>query len=398
MKHIDRRSAPRRFTNAQIAGIALASAAAIGLLGFGATQLINPTSFVRQQISRSQVGKTDNIKLTDAQVTKLTDQLVGESLEFFSTDVMTDFIEKAVEATLDEDTINDAVLDVITTSGLELSDAQKDAIAKQVRQNVEASWLAIQADNDGFTDGQVAYLTQLISENIANELSNYTLTTDDDYTLSANDVTDSVVTEVLERLFPDNPDIAKEYGSGGKILTEDDLAEILGSLDTASMDKLKNQLKSGSGSELEKAGNQIPGDSVWEKLGSIYQQMTENGETVTDAANTVAQEAAARQELATSLKDTLNTNVSNVNAAIDRLQASMTSGDAANAASITTAKSDLQSSIDTLRTSLSGSVATLSSDTRSSISAMQAKVVSLEQTVSETATAAGLETLKSWYL
>lgn len=399
MKFKDKRSAPRRFTNAQIAGIAVASAVGIGLLGFGATQIINPTSFVRQQFSGTVTDKTGGIKLTDAQVTKLTDQLVGESLEFFSTDVMTDFIEKAVDTTLDEDTIKDAVLDVVETSGLELSDAQKDAIAKQVRQNVEACWLAIQTDSEGFTDGQVAYLTQLISENIANELNDYTLTSDDNYNISSKETVNSVVKEVLERLFPDNPDISKEYGSGGKILTEDDLAEILGSLDSASLEGLKNQLKAGSGSELEKTANEIPGDSVWEKLGSIFQQMNDNNKTVTDAANTVAQEAAARQELATSLKDTLNTNVSNVNAALDRMQSAITSGDSANASSIASAQTQLQSSVDALRLSLSGSMATLSSDTRSSISTMQAKVTALEQTVAGSgngmATSADLEAAKT---
>lgn len=65
MKHKDKRNATPRFTNAQIAGIALTGTTTIGLLGIGATQLNNPTSFVRQRISSSAV-KTTGVVLTNA--------------------------------------------------------------------------------------------------------------------------------------------------------------------------------------------------------------------------------------------------------------------------------------------------------------------------------------------
>ena len=192
-----RKNASRRFTNAQIAGIAVGSVLLIGALSFLGYQTLNPTSFVRQQIVGLDNGHGRNIILSDAQLAKLSGQLVDESADFFATDVMADFIERAVDATLDEDTIKSAVYDVVVTSGMDLSDTQKDAIAKQVRQNVEASWLAIMADNEGFSDDQLAFLTTLISERIAAELGNYTITTSDDYELASDDVTQSFVTEVL---------------------------------------------------------------------------------------------------------------------------------------------------------------------------------------------------------
>lgn len=360
----------QRFTLAQIVGIACGSAALIGAVGFLMYQTLSPTSYIHQ-VKHDRIESDADFVLTDTQVRKLSDQVVKDSIEVLSTDVLADFINQAVDATLDKTTIETAINDVLASGDVSLTDAQKNEIAAQVRQNVEASWLALTTENGGFSEDQLSYLITLISNEISKYLSDQSITNMSDYSVSPDDIQESIITAVLERLFPDNPEIADGYASPGRILTEEDLAKLLGGLDASSLQELLKQIRSKNGSALESEADAISGNTVWAKLGTLWKKVRKNTDNITKTNTAVAEEALSRA----ALKEDIDANIKSVNDAITKLQKALNSYKDPEIAAI---KAQLEQAISALNTTLSANISSVSKETKDSISTIQMQITALQ--------------------
>lgn len=364
--------APRRLTNAQIAGIACGSAVLIGASGFFVCRQVIPSVFPGK-LSHNGFSQTADYVLTDTQVRKLSDQVVQDSMEVLSTDILADFIDQAVNATLDSETLETAVSEVLAQGDVTLTDAQQKEIAEQVRKNVEAVWLSLTASGDTFTDDQISFITNLVASEISDVLSNYTLTSNDDIAVSQEESQEAIIKTVLETLFPDNPEFAEGYAAPGKILTEDDIKSILTQLDASSIQELRNMIRSDKGSSLENTADSISGSTVFAKLGSLYKTMEKNAKS-SEKAIATAEDAISRA----ALKDSVDADIRNINNSITQLQSTLKSN---NASDIASAKTQLEQSLAALNTTLSSNIANVSSESRSSIASMRDQINALQTTV-----------------
>ena len=376
MKLRKNQTGPRRFTTAQIAGIACGSAVVIGAVGFFSYQTLSPTSYIRQ-MTHSGISSGADLILTDTQVRKLSDQVIQNSMEVLSSDVLADFINRAVDATLDKTTIENAINDVLAQGDVALTDAQKKAIAAQVRQNVEASWLAVTGDTEGFTEDQISYLTNMIAQEITNELSNYTVTSTGDVAASQSSSQEAIIKEVINRLFPDHPEYADGYATPSHVLTEDDIADLLKKLDATSLQELRNQIRSQNGTTQESTADAIAGNTIYGKLGTLQNEIKKNTKSASKANTAVAEEVVARA----ALKELMDANIQNVNASIIKLQANINNSNTTNDAALAAAKKELQQSISSLTTTMSTNITGVSNETKSSIADINKQLLTLQDAI-----------------
>lgn len=135
---------------------------------------------------------------------------------------------------------------------------------------------------------------------------------------------------------------------------------------------LDEKLKSATPTDLETAGDEIAGNTVFGKLGSLWNKITSLGDSL---SGSISEETRARESATQSLQNTINSQVSDVNTAMTNLQNALTE---ANADAVATAKSELETALDTLDATLSGNISQLDSETQEKITSVNSTISALK--------------------
>ena len=143
---------------------------------------------------------------------------------------------------------------------------------------------------------------------------------------------------------------------------------------------IQEQIHSTANTSLEKQAEEIQGDSVFAKLGSLLKKITSLN-TYIDTS--VSGEAAARESATQKLQQDLDEKVTDINFAMNNLQRELASTDSDNASAILAAKRELVQALDALDLSLSGDLSDLEGRTQEDIEAVRQSVTRLQESLKD---------------
>lgn len=141
---------------------------------------------------------------------------------------------------------------------------------------------------------------------------------------------------------------------------------------------LQEQIHSTANTSLEVKAEEVQGDSVFAKIGSLLKKITSLNAYVDSS---VASESAAREAQAQQLKNTFDGQVAQINLAMQNLQNELSGTDSDNMDAIITAKRDLEQALDELHISLTNDIKDLDDKTQADISAVLDTVQELKESL-----------------
>ncbi|MDD7178042.1 MAG: hypothetical protein SPG09_12200, partial [Lachnospiraceae bacterium] len=140
---------------------------------------------------------------------------------------------------------------------------------------------------------------------------------------------------------------------------------------------LQEQIHSSANTVLEQKAEEIEGVTIFAKLGALLKKLLYLSNHVDSS---IAEEAASRESATQTLQNDIDTKVSDVRSAIERLQEALNRSDADNEQAIITAKAELEAALGSLNSALSGALTELDQKLSGDISDLDA---SLSESISE---------------
>ena len=143
---------------------------------------------------------------------------------------------------------------------------------------------------------------------------------------------------------------------------------------------LQEQIHSTANTSLETKAEEVQGDSVFAKIGSLLKKITS---LYTYVDNSVSSESSAREAQIQQLKTSFDGQVDRLNLAMQNLQNELSGTDSDNMAAIAAAKRELELALDDLHGSLTTDIRDLDTKTQADISAVLDTVQQLKESLKQ---------------
>ena len=137
----------------------------------------------------------------------------------------------------------------------------------------------------------------------------------------------------------------------------------------------QEQIHSTANTSLEAKAEEVQGDSVFAKIGSLLKKINS---LYTYVDSSVSGESSARETQVQQIKNSFEDQVNQIKLAMQNLQNELSAADSDNMAAITAAKRDLEQALDTLNQSLSGNISALDTKTQEQLAEIRETISTLQ--------------------